>query len=795
MKSLIYWSAIIASAFFLASSPGAGATFTVTSTNNSGVGTLSQAITGANGVVGTSTIVFDLPGSGPHTIELTSQLPFINANIEIINDNPGDETVTLRRSSVAGTPDFSIFNINSGHTVLIAGLTITNGRARSPGPFEGGGIRNVRSALTVRNCTLTANYAIYGGAIFNTTFTGSGSGDASVTLVNCILTGNSTIGGPQEGGEGGGAIYNTSNSGNATVALNNCILNDNSAYKLGGAIANVSSSNNASVSLNDCTLNGNGAASGGAVSNRYASGTSANLTLSNCTLTNNKATKTGGLLDGVGGAIYNEGPANLSVTNSTLAGNNALNGGGVGIISGGSTATLSNNTFALNGASFNGGGIYNSEGTVTVTNCTLSSNSVSSGNGSGGGIYNAGAVNKGNMNVINSTIFGNSAPTGGGIRNDGSRTSGNTNLTLANTVLKTGQSGSNIVNNLGSVSSLGHNLSNDSAGGDANTGPGGFLNSVGDIRNTDPQVGPLRSNGGPTQTHALSPASSAINGGDDVHAPALDQRGYPRVGASDIGAFEFQQIPSILANISTRLRVETGDGALIGGLIVTGTQPKKIIIRAIGPSLFFPDELADPVLELHDSSGALLETNDNWVDSPNKQAIIDSTIPPSNDLESAIVRSVVPGNYTAIVRGVNNGTGIGVVEAYDLDPSADSKLANISTRGFVQTGDNVLIAGTIVVGQTSQKVIVRGIGPSLSVPGKMADPTLELHDGNGALLEGNDNWQDSPNKQAIIDSTIPPSDPLEPAIVRTLAPGNYTAILRGVNNTTDIAVVEVYALN
>ncbi len=183
------------------------------------------------------------------------------------------------------------------------------------------------------------------------------------------------------------------------------------------------------------------------------------------------------------------------------------------------------------------------------------------------------------------------------------------------------------------------------------------------------------------------------------------------------------------------------------------------------------------------------------MDSVNKQAIIDSTIPPSDPKESAIIRSLSPGNYTAIVRGANNLTGIGVVEAYDLDNPADSRLANISTRGLVQTGDNVLIAGTIVVGPTSRKVILRGIGPSLSIPGKLADPILELHDGNGALLESNDNWQDSVNKQAIIDSTIPPSDPLESAIVRTLTPGNYTAILRGVNDTTGIAVIEVYALN
>jgi len=253
--------------------------------------------------------------------------------------------------------------------------------------------------------------------------------------------------------------------------------------------------------------------------------------------------------------------------------------------------------------------------------------------------------------------------------------------------------------------------------------------------------------------------------------------------------------PTVLANISTRLLVGTGDNVLIAGFIVTGNQNKKVIIRAIGPSLTLPGKLVDPVLELHDSSGALLEMNDNWMDSQNKQAIIDSTIPPTNPLESAIVRSVAPGTYTAIERGVGGGTGIGVVEVYDLDTSANSKLANISTRGLVQTGDNVLFAGTIVVGQSSQKVIIRALGPSTGVPGAMADPTLELHDGNGALLEANDNWMDSPNKQAIIDSTIPPPNNLESAIVRTLTPANYTAIVRGANNTTGIAVVEIYELN
>jgi hypothetical protein len=250
----------------------------------------------------------------------------------------------------------------------------------------------------------------------------------------------------------------------------------------------------------------------------------------------------------------------------------------------------------------------------------------------------------------------------------------------------------------------------------------------------------------------------------------------------------------VLGNISTRLRVETGDNVLIGGFIITGTQPKRLIIRAIGPSLPVADALADPVLEVYDSGGKLLVTNDNWVDSADKQAIIDSTVPPSNDLESALIGNALPGAYTAIVRGVNRGTGVGLIEVYDLDRAVDSKLANISTRGLVQTGENVMIGGFIVLGNQAQKVIVRAIGPSLPVNGALQDPTLELHDGSGALLQSNDNWR-SHQEQDIIDTTVPPSNDAESAIVQTLSPGNYTAIVRGVNNTTGVALVEVYALN
>ncbi len=171
-------------------------------------------------------------------------------------------------------------------------------------------------------------------------------------------------------------------------------------------------------------------------------------------------------------------------------------------------------------------------------------------------------------------------------------------------------------------------------------------------------------------------------------------------------------------------------------------------------------------------------------------------IPPGNNLESAIVASLPANNsaYTAIMRGANNGTGIGLVEAYDLDRTVNSKLANISTRGFVQTGDNVLIGGLIVVGQNPLRIIVRAIGPSLSITGKLADPTLELRDANGTLVRANDNWR-SDQEAEIIATGIPPTNDLESAIVENLAPGSCTAIVRGVNGSTGIALVEVYALN
>jgi hypothetical protein len=259
------------------------------------------------------------------------------------------------------------------------------------------------------------------------------------------------------------------------------------------------------------------------------------------------------------------------------------------------------------------------------------------------------------------------------------------------------------------------------------------------------------------------------------------------------------QPPAQLGNISTRAFAETGDNVMIGGFIITGSGQKRLIVRAIGPSLAqhgIANPLQNPTLELHDHTGAVIAFNDNWMDAPNRQEIIDSGLAPSNNLESAILTSLNPGNYTAIVRGVNNGTGIALVEGYDLDPTSGSKFGNISTRALVQTGDNVMIGGLIITGVGQKRVIVRAIGPSLAQHGitnPLLDPTLELHNGNGAVIAFNDNWRDT--QEAEIQATgLAPTDNRESAIVRTLAPGSYTAIVRGKNNTIGVALVEVYGL-
>jgi hypothetical protein len=275
-----------------------------------------------------------------------------------------------------------------------------------------------------------------------------------------------------------------------------------------------------------------------------------------------------------------------------------------------------------------------------------------------------------------------------------------------------------------------------------------------------------------------------------------------------------------LTNISTRALVETGDDVVIGGFIVQGSGTKRVIIRALGPELTqygVSNPLGNPTLELHNGNGILIASNNNWVTTiiggvitqNQVHDIMNSGYAPTDGLESAIIADLPPGNYTAIVRGVNDTTGVGLVEVYDLENPGtvpSSILRNISSRSRVLSDEDVMIGGFIVQGSGPKRVIIRAIGPELAQHGVqdvLSDPTLQLYDGRGALIASNDNWQTTViggviTKDQVMEiqsSGHAPTQPSESAIIATLPQGRYTAIVRGKNIAVGVALVEVYDLD
>ena len=308
-----------------------------------------------------------------------------------------------------------------------------------------------------------------------------------------------------------------------------------------------------------------------------------------------------------------------------------------------------------------------------------------------------------------------------------------------------------------------------------------------------------------------TPSISPTPGASVTPTPAISATPTPAVSATPSPGATSSPTPMVTPtptppvkalNISTRMRVGTGTNVLIGGFIVTGTASKNVAIRGVGPSLAqfgIPGVLADPTLQLRDNSGALVMANDNWQDDPVQAAqltALDLALQDPN--ESGIVASLSPSAYTAILAGTNGGTGIGLMEIYDTNPGADSQLANISTRGLVLNGSNVMIGGFILGGSTTTQIAVRGIGPSLAQIGLspvLADPTLELRDSNGALLISNDNWQDDPiSAFQLFSRGLALPNPNESGIYASLPPGAFTAILAGRDGGTGIGLVEIYNL-
>jgi hypothetical protein len=751
-------------------------TLTVTSTADSGAGSLRDTIAAANNG---DTIQFAAALNG-QTIGLNSTELLVDKDITI--SGPGASVLAVSR--ISGI--FRIFHIQPGRTVVIEGLTISNGYSHGPGA----GLFNDQATLTLNSCVVGGNVSdsMAGGGISNF------GTNATLTILNSSVIGNFNNGlGFGNGGEGGG-IHS-----NGILTIDNSIISDNS------------------------------------VTPRAPN-------------------------PGRAGGIFSSG--SLEITNSTIRNNNGGSTGG-GILSGG-PMTITSSTVTDNETIGSGGGIVCGSG--TIRNCTISGNTaVFKDSGNGGGIYSGG----GTLTITNSTISGNSADRhGGGIN----LVSGGT-LQIANTILKAGMQGANIVRDSGTVTSQGYNISSDDGGG--------FLTATGDQISSDPVLGPLQNNGGPTFTHGLLTGSPALDAGDPnfTPPPLYDQRGplYVRVfnGRIDKGSLEVQPPPPTptptpsptvtpstptptptvtpstptptptvtpstptptptatpatptpsptvtpatptptpsptaspsptaarALNISTRLRVEGGNNVLIGGFIISGHAPKTVAVRGIGPSLTgfgVSDALADPTLELRAANGTLLVQNDNWQDNPAHAAQLTALGFALHDpSESGLIATLDPGaSYTAILAGKNSGTGVGLVEIYDASQAADSQLANISTRGFVQTGSNVMIGGFILGGGNNTQVAVRGIGPSLGQFGLspvLADPTLELHDGNGALLVLNDDWQDNPAQAAQLSAHgFALQNPKESGIFTSLPPGAFTAILAGKNGGTGIGLVEIY---
>lgn len=261
----------------------------------------------------------------------------------------------------------------------------------------------------------------------------------------------------------------------------------------------------------------------------------------------------------------------------------------------------------------------------------------------------------------------------------------------------------------------------------------------------------------------------------------------------------------VLKNISTRGFISTGDNLMIGGFIVQGAEPASVILRAIGPSLAagsVAGPLHDPMITVYDSNQRQIATNDDWFTSVDAETIASFHLDPSNSRESAVYLTLQPGAYTAVVESFSDAqqpptTGVGLFELYDLSTN-EGRAGNISTRGQVLGGDSVLIGGMIIGGTDSKTVVVRAIGPSLGTAGvanPLSDPILELHDSDGTIVQSNDDWEQGPDAQTITDQNLAPANAKESALLATLNPGAYTAIVEGVGGATGVGLVEVYDIS
>jgi hypothetical protein len=487
-----------------------------------------------------------------------------------------------------------------------------------------------------------------------------------------------------------------------------------------------------------------------------------------------------GQLSNFNSAEIKSGTVTLSGAN-TYSGNTTISGGTLVAQNVAGTATGTGTVAVNNGAKLGGTGTV---GAVTVS---------SGGTVAPGQI--AGILNSGNVTFNGGSIF--SIEIGGAVAgaHDQLNVTGTVNLggsTLSGTLINgfTPTAGQQFV----IIQSSGAITGTFAQGSSVNIGGKSFTISY----NANSVVLSISAAPTPTATATATATPAAT--------PTATATATP--GASATPTATATPIAGLVGNVSTRLPVGTGDNILIEGFIVQGPagSTKNIIVRAIGPSLIpfgITDALANPTLEIHDSNDTIVATNDNWkttqvggiITGDQSQQINASGVAPGDDKESAIIANLAPGSYTALVRGAGNSVGTGVVDAYDLSGATAARLANIATRGLIQPGDKLMIAGFIIQ-NGPVRLVVRAIGPSLSAFGitnALPDTTLQLKDQNGATVIENDDWQSA--QKAELESTgLQPTHPLEAAVVATILPGQYTAQVRGKPEATGIGVVQVYFL-
>ena len=772
----------------------AAADFNVTNINAAGPGSLHQAITDANSAVGADRILFNIPGAGIRTIDVSQNpLPAVVESLVIDGySQPGakpnalsirDDAVILIQIDGGGSsapPRNGLVFHGANSDYVVRGLCLTGfGVADSPASGVAINAGQVRSAVVTGNFigllpdgetprgngigvghvtqlggTDPASRNVISGN--NIGFAGEAAPFPGASVFGAVVQGNyigTNASGSKAVPNGEGIGLETVSDGRSPCNGTESLDVDLSATLIGGTVTISSSASN--------LISGNGV---GIKLGRVDVCGAPNLTMP---------------VRANGVRIYRN-----SIGTAVASDNGLPNGSGITIVAGSNNLIggSANGSFFGNTIAFNGSGIIVTGGAGSHGNL-ISRNSIYRNNGRG--------IDLGDDGVT---------PNDPNDADTGPNTLQNFPVIDLVTIITSprGASSAGVKGTLHSTPNSTFRLEffTTSEGRDP------AVTGMGELFNHDTLV----------TTDASGNASFHVGFSTDPGRAAFTITATDSAGNTSEFSRPFVVPVPRLVNLSTRSFVGGGSNVLIGGFIIVGTENKRVMLRGLGPSLAdagVSGALADPTLELHDSTGALVASNHNWKDTQAEE-INGTGIPPSRDAESAIVANLAArpateggATYTGILAGNDQTSGAGVLEIYDLAWDAKSKLVNISTRGYVGAGENVLIGGYIPrpLARVTLQLVIRALGPSLAahgVNGTLQDPRLELHNANGTTIVSNDNWRESPDASRIAATGLPPSDDREAAVLQFVpagTSGSYTAIVRGVNGATGVALVEVYALN